>query len=82
MNNQVLVVGTSRTQDTKYFRIVTLYYRTKDLMGKRMLEKDEANNDIFLQSKDLQTQLKKQDFKLDVIAKIVYKVRCVEKSCA
>jgi hypothetical protein len=60
--------GSYRAHATLYTKTVDLYWLLKTLMGKVLVERNEAHEEIFLQLDEMQLQLQHMDKKLDRMA--------------
>lgn len=58
----------SRTRESQYFKTVDLYWHLKTLMGKVLVERNEAHQRILLQLDDVQLQIKLVDHKINLLA--------------
>lgn len=58
MQSWVPEIGSARTQDTKYYKLIDLYRHMKTLMGHALIERNQAHNEILLQLDEIQVQLK------------------------
>jgi hypothetical protein len=62
----------SRAMVSQYYKTIDLYWHIKALMGKVMVERNEAHKEILLQIDDVQLQIKLVDHKLNLlVVKIV-----------
>jgi hypothetical protein len=64
----ILDLGSYRSRTTLYTKTMDLYWLLKTLMGKVLVERNEAHWEIFLQLDEMQLQLQYIDRKLDTLS--------------
>jgi hypothetical protein len=63
-------LGSYRARATLYSKVMDLYWILKTLMGKVLVERNEAHKEIFLQLDDVQRQLRVMDHNINMIVGI------------